>query len=225
MKQHGKTPAWSRAVVACGLMLGLLLQGPPLIAAEVSEVAVKAAYLYRFAAFVEWPAGVMEKAPFTIALIGADDVAEELGKLVPDLVVHGLEVEMVRARRRADLANAHMVYVGRGAMPVASPMLDALPGRPLLVVSDNERELGNGAVINFVRVGPNVRFEVSLPAADRRQLRIGSGLLSVAARVEGRRGADASCGKGWGASVPRFGCAGTQRWARLPGTATLSIAG
>jgi hypothetical protein len=54
----------------------------------------------------------------------------------------------------------------------------------ILTVTDEADGLATGSVINFVQVGRNIRFEVSLPAAARSKLRIDSGLLSVAARVE-----------------------------------------
>ena len=58
--------------------------------------------------------------------------------------------------------------------------------KPILVVTESENGIDGGAVINFIEVDRNLRFEISLNAADRSGLRINSALLSVAARVERR---------------------------------------
>lgn len=155
-------------------------------AATYSENAVKAAFLHRFAAFVEWPADPEESAAtFVIAVAGDDPVAAELTRLTAELTIRNRPAEIRTIRSVQELRDVRILYVGAGERGRSRALLAAAASRPILVVTDAERGLREGGVINFVRTGRNVRFEISLTAAARHGLRIRSGLLSVAARVEG----------------------------------------
>lgn len=154
-------------------------------AAVYSADAVKAAFLYRFASYVEWPADA-PAAPFVIAVAGDEKVAQQLDALVPRMSVHGQPVQVRRVTRASDLAGVHILYVGPGPMPRTRALRAAAVSRPVLIVTDDQDGIQGGGVINFIESDRNVRFEVSLLAADRARLRIDSALLSVAARVEAR---------------------------------------
>lgn len=160
----------------------LALAVPLLAAAQALEHEVKAAYLFRFLAFVEWPQSVFARpdTPIVIGVMGAEDVLEELRAIVPGRVVQGRPVAAVRWREGGSLAGIHLLYVGREA----SGSLPRLPAvRGVLVVSDTERGLDQGAVVNFVRAEGRLRFEVAVDTAERRELRISSRMLSVASNV------------------------------------------
>ncbi len=148
-----------------------------------SPAAVKAAFLHRFASYVEWPAAAASDEPFIIAVAGADDVAEQLERLLPGLKVQDRPAQVRRLAASEELTGVHILYVAHAA-PRARTLIAAAAQRPILTVTDDSDGLATGSVINFVQVGRNIRFEVSLPAAERSNLRIDSGLLSVAARVE-----------------------------------------
>jgi hypothetical protein len=150
-----------------------------------SVEAVKAAFLYRFASFVEWPAD-SPASPFVIAVAGDDDVATQLEALVPRMTVNHQPVQLRRVSRVADLDGVHILYVGPDALARTRALRSAALERPILIVTDDDRGLDAGAVINFVEANRNLRFEISLISADRARLKIDSALLSVAARVERR---------------------------------------
>jgi hypothetical protein len=150
-----------------------------------SVEAVKAAFLYRFASFVEWPAD-SPASPFVIAVAGDDDVATQLEALVPRMMVNHQPVQLRRVSRVADLDGVHILYVGPDALARTRALRSAALERPILIVTDDDRGLDAGAIINFVEVNRNLRFEISLISADRARLKIDSALLSVAARVERR---------------------------------------
>jgi len=143
---------------------------------------VKAAYLFRFLSFVEWPQASFARpdSPIVIGVAGAEDVLEELRNIVPGRVVQGRPVAAVRWREGGSLAGIHVLYVGREA----AAQLDRVPAtRGVLVVSDTERGLDQGAVVNFVRADGRLRFEVALDAAEARELKISSRMLAVASSV------------------------------------------
>jgi hypothetical protein len=147
--------------------------------------AVKAAFLYRFASYVEWPAD-SPASPFVIGVAGDEKVAGQLEELVPRLVVNHQPVQLRRVTRAADLDGVHILYVGPDALARTRTLRAKALERPILIVTDDDHGLDAGAVINFVEANRNVRFEISLIAADRARLKIDSALLSVAARVERR---------------------------------------
>jgi hypothetical protein len=173
------------------LLLLLVLAAPPLAAAVFSADAVKAAYLYRFASYIEWPVDAARSGPFTIAVAGADGVAGQLEALLPRMTVRGRPVEVRRVSQAKDLGGVQVLYVG--ALGRTRALRNAALERPILIVTDDPRGLDAGGVINFVESNRNVRFEISLMAADRAQLRIDSALLAVAARVERRPQTRSDC--------------------------------
>jgi hypothetical protein len=155
-------------------------------AAVFSADAVKAAFLFRFASYVEWPAGTASGEPFVIAVAGAEDVAKHLDGILPRVTVRGRLAVVRRATRVDDLDGAHILYVGPDALSRTRVLRRAALEKPILIVTDDVDGIDAGGVINFIQADRNVRFEISLVAADRARLKIDSALLSVAARVERR---------------------------------------
>ena len=174
-------------------MLGVLLPAVCLPQAAVfSADAVKAAFLYRFASYVEWPADAPSD-PLIIGVVGADEIADQLDQLLPRMTVHGKPAQVRRVSGTDELDGVHILYVAPQAMKRTRTLRSAALARPILLVTDVDDGLESGAVINFIEANRNVRFEISLLAADRARLKITSALLSVAARVERRPQAWSSC--------------------------------
>jgi hypothetical protein len=179
----------------CVAAFSFLLAGPDIARAQATAFsvdAVKAAFLYRFASYVEWPPGAGAR-PLVIAVAGAEDVAIQLDALLPRVTVGGSPPQVRRVSSAGELAGVHILYIGRKSLSRTRALRLAALTLPILVVTDDEDGLDAGAVINFLETGRNVRFEISLVAADRAQLRIDAALLSVAARVERRPQAWAPC--------------------------------
>jgi hypothetical protein len=169
------------------ILFALLLTGAVPVRAQVfSADAVKAAFLFRFASYVQWPADAPDTGPFVIALADGDQVADQLDVLLPGMTVHGRPVEVRRVSKPEQLDGAHILYVGPGNLTRTRALRTRATTLPILVVTDREGGIEAGGVINFLSTGRNVRFEVSLIAADRARLNVDSALLSVAARVERR---------------------------------------
>jgi hypothetical protein len=154
--------------------------------AVFSEDAVKAAYLHRFAAYIEWPPAVTERASFTIGVVGSNGVLEQLQDLLPAVNVRGRPAVARAITRPADVDEVEILYIASARLASARPLIAAASKHAVLIVTDDPGGLAAGGVINFVRAGKNVRFEVSQPAADRIGLKIDPALLAVAARVEAR---------------------------------------
>lgn len=193
------------------------LFGVPRSDAQVfSADAVKAAFLHRFASYVEWPSEA-HGSPFVIAVVDAENVASQLELLLPRIRLNGRKAEVRRISRVRELDGVHILYIGPNAFARTRALRSAAGKRPILLVTDHELGIESGAIINFIETGRNVRFEVSLEASDRARLKIDSALLSVAARVERRPRAWKACSE---SSLPRqrrAGCA--TRMAYAPGGA------
>lgn len=178
---------------------------PQAQSAQFSVEAVKAAYLFRFAQYVEWPAQPLD-VPFVIAVSGGSDVAVHLERLLPGMTVNGHRAVVRRVSRPQDLEGVHILYVGADAFARTRALRTRAVERPILIVTDNERGLDGGGVINFIEVDRNLRFEISLNAADRSGLKINSALLAVAARVERRPTGALNCLDGYPGRQRPSGC-------------------
>ena len=157
---------------------------PAPAAATYPEDAVKAVFLYRFAGYVTWPPSTANSPQFTIAILGADNVAAQLKALLPEHPIQGRPARVQTIQGLGQLGDAQMLYIGPGATNKLSVFIEALKDRPVLVVTDQPGALEEGSTVNFLIEQQHVRFEISAAAAKRSGLQIGSGLLAVAERVK-----------------------------------------
>lgn len=176
-----------RGLVAAGLASAFAgLPGVSRGQAQASETQVKAAYLYKFLAFVEWPAPAFERAdaPIVIGTVDAEPIADELGPLTQGRLVDGRPLVVRRLPSDPVLPlGTHVVFVGRSAAPRLARLAASSRQQPVLIVSELEGALDQGSAINFVLADGKVRFEVALAAIETRGLRVSARLLAVAQRV------------------------------------------
>lgn len=146
------------------------------------EHGIKAAFLYKFLGYVEWPAGALNgaTAPIVIGVLGADDVADELRTIVARRRIAQHPIEVRRVGEADALDGVNVLFIGRDGSAALRRLAPAAQGRSILVVSDSDRGLEEGSVINLVVVDNRVRFEVSLEAAERSELKLSSRMLAVA---------------------------------------------
>jgi hypothetical protein len=153
------------------------------------EAQVKAAYLYKFVGHVEWPphAYVDASAPFTIGVVAAVDVADELARLKAGRSVRDRPVD-VRVLKPGEAARGvQVVFLGGADAAQLRRLLEPFRTLPTLTVSDAPGAIEAGSVINFVLVDKRLRFEVSVANAERHGLKVSSRLLAVAQRVDAGR--------------------------------------
>jgi len=175
-----------------GFWVALLLLAAlwPLLAHAQSnatlERQVKAAYLYKFAGFVEWPEGSFSRpdAPVVIGVAGADALAEQLEQTVAGHMANGRPLQVRRIKRGDSLAGLHMLFISAQDKALAQELLAASRGQPVLTVTDADDTFGLGSMINFVIADERLRFEVSLKNALAARLKISARMLSAAYRVQ-----------------------------------------
>ena len=173
--------------LACPALLALAAAVHAQALGTVRESAVKAAFLYKFGSFVEWPPGTFQspEASFVIGVYGDDGVASELEQITDGRAVEGHPVRVLRVREREDLAALHILFAGGARASRARELLAAARG-PVLTVADGAIGGDPGPVLFFTEEDGRVRFAASLPAAAARGLKLSSKLLAVAQKVEGR---------------------------------------
>ena len=180
-----------RAALAC---VALLLSATAASAQSIDsapDYSIKAAYLYNFATYVEWPPAALGDAAtsFVIGVLGDDEVAVYLASMTAPREVHGRPIEVRQVERGDPLDSLHMLFIGRYAADALPDLSAAAREHSVLVVSDWEGALESGSVINFRLIDRRIRFEVSLEAADACGVSVSSRMLAVAERVLPRRGA------------------------------------
>jgi hypothetical protein len=160
---------------------------PATAAESYSEDAVKAAFLYRFTSYVDWPSQAATDPQFTIAVLDADGVASELGRLLQNRQIQNRPAQVKAIKNLRELDGAQMLYIGGSHRDDLRRLISSVAGRPVLVVTNADGGLDAGSSVNFLLIDQRVRFEISLDAAQGSGLRVASELLAVAVRVRGRR--------------------------------------
>jgi hypothetical protein len=167
------------------LAIVLLFAAAPVFAQADREVQVKAAFLYKFGDFVEWPANAFSgpDGAFIIGVVGADALAAELERVTAGRPIQERKVVIRRLQRGEAPGRLHLLFVGQAEGPRLAEILAAVKGQALLVVTESENGLEQGSVINFVPVGDKLRFDIALPQAERARLKISARLLAIARKV------------------------------------------
>lgn len=152
---------------------------------DAAEYQVKAAYVYKFVSFVEWPDDAFPTAdsPLVIGVIGADDIAAALKAIVERQTVNHRRLVVRRLDGKATADALQVLVIGAVDRTTLDRTLKNVHGRPVLVVSSQKLDDAPEVMINFVTLERRVRFEVSLDPATQSRLRMSALMLSVAYRV------------------------------------------
>ncbi len=175
----------------CGLAVALaLLVGSSCARADSATVAaeyrIKAAFLFKFLGFVDWPPATFDRAdaPFTIGVLGGPTLGNELEQIAAGRLVNGHPVRVRLLGRGDSTAGLQVLFVGRGETPRLNTVAAATDTLPILVVSEADGALAQGSAINFVVVDDKVRFDVALRPIERAGLKVSARLLAVARVVQ-----------------------------------------
>ena len=171
--------ACARPLLLC---VTLCLMANAGLAQQATEYQVKAAYLYNFAKFVQWPPQGTNDAAFGICVLGRDHFGATLDATVAGENINGRRVEVQRIFSPRESGNCRILYVGsREGNDLRRVLEEVRPGT--LTVSDLPDFMDRGGMIQFVLDNNRVRFEVNLDAAERAGLTLSSELLKVAMAV------------------------------------------
>lgn len=151
----------------------------------VSEYQIKAAFLYNFAKFVEWPPTAVknENTIFKIGILGDDPFKAEIS-VIEKKLVRGMPLRIIRAAALGELSGCRVIFLSASVQPQLADILAQLKEKPVLTVSDTSGFAHQGVIINLITVGNKIRFQINTEAAERAGLKISSHLLRLANIVE-----------------------------------------
>lgn len=147
-----------------------------------TESRVKAAYLFKLRNYVELAQGPAGAGNYVIGIVGADEVADELVKIATATAAAGTATTVRRLRAGDSLEGVNALFIGEADWPNRA-LVERAQARHILLVSDDEGALQQGAVVNFLLQDERVRFEVSIESANRAGLKLDSRLLALATTV------------------------------------------
>jgi hypothetical protein len=162
--------------IACFLAIAVTAAAQ---SARAPEYEVKAAFLYNFAKFVEWPSP--SSAPsFRICVLGRDPFGLALSNIVQSKSISGRPIVSVHLQSPAEVRLCHVLFISQSDPEILQQVLERTRGLPVLTVGESADFLRLGGMINFVLEQDRVRFEINLEAAERQHLKLSSKLLAVA---------------------------------------------
>lgn len=152
---------------------------------KLAEYQVKAAYLYKFCLYIEWPLAAFNNAasPLTIGIVDADDIAAELESKSQSRTIDGRPFVVRRIDNTSSLENLQLLFIANSQQNTLARWVTQAQQYPLLVVTETETGLDAGSSINFAVQDNRVRFDVGLAAAQRQGLKLSANLLQVARTV------------------------------------------
>jgi hypothetical protein len=179
-RQPRKTAA-GRTILALllffiGLAFNTLAQAPP------SEYQIKAAFLFNFAKFVEWPPGAFPEtnSPIVVGVLGNNVFGDELEKTIRDKTINNHPFQFLEVTSAAEATHCHILFISPSEKDNLRKIVDNLHNASVLTVSETDGFIPAGGMINFLIVNSKIRFQINDKAARNARLRISSKLLSLA---------------------------------------------
>jgi len=185
-RTRGRTLPVSGTLTHRLVVLALAFAGGCLPAATpvADEYPVKAAFLFNFAKFVEWPAFAFKgpEDPIAICVLGQNPFGTALEDVVRDKTVANRAFVVRSVLNAQQATTCQIVFVSASERKRFRLLLDELKGRSILTVGEADDFTASGGIINFKLKDARVRIEIDPNAADRAGLHISSKLLSLAER-------------------------------------------
>ena len=154
---------------------------------SVSAPVLRAAFLYNFSKFTEWPAdALLPKAPLEFCIIAAPDVADALQSLATGHTFSDHPLAVRRVTLNGVLHGCHVLYAAGLDHQGSLTLLDLVRGLPALTITDNEEFAELGGVADFFLERDRIRFAINVAATERARVTISSKVLALAKIVKDR---------------------------------------
>jgi len=162
------------------LFLGLILSTQLLAADQFNEYQIKAAFLYNFIAFTEWPEDVNQT--LNLCVYGEDYFGQEIDKLQ----ARGVGSNSIKILRLSSLEKSqecHVLFISKSVINNLPNIISSVQGKSILTIADSPEAATNGVIINMSLTQNKISFEVNLESARSVGLGISSRLLQLATKV------------------------------------------
>ena len=151
-----------------------------------SENSLKAAFIFNFAKYVEWPEDALKgKAEFCIATLGRSPLSRELAAL-SGKSVNGRNIVFRQVRSPEEAAQCQILFISRSELARLAGILDILRDAPVLTVSDSGDFCTKGGMLSLVVERGKIVFDVNIRETQRAGLKPSSQVLKLARRIYGR---------------------------------------
>ncbi len=197
MNPHSKTASFARTPrrrISAPCIFFLCLQIPLLFSVGCfpvhlfaqsktpTEYELKAAFLFNFARFVEWPSSAFTtpQSPFLICVLGTDPFGSTLDDALLRHSIQGHPTALLRAKHVSDINSCQILFVPSSESHRLPEITVKLRGQCVLVIGENENFAASGGVIQFSLEENRIRFLINTDAADRSGLKFSSKLLALA---------------------------------------------
>lgn len=152
-----------------------------------TEYQVKAAFLYNFAKFVEWPPEALpEGRPFVIGILGQDPFGSALDEAAAGRTIRERRIAVRRLSKLDEAADSHILFISESEGEALPRILKRLGSAPVLTVSDLPRFAEQGGMVQLVMEQSRVRFAINVASVERAGLKPSSQLLKLARIVNGQ---------------------------------------
>jgi hypothetical protein len=165
------------AGAATGLPRDAQAQSPP------SEYEIKAAFLYNFVKFVDWPSQALPETSDTVTVcVLSDDPSWGALESIRGKTVKGrrLSIRRIEPLKEKEVQSCHVLFMSSSEEKRLPEVMQHLHGSSVLTVGEMERFIQSGGIINFVIEKNKIRFEINLTGAEQARLKLSSQLLSLA---------------------------------------------
>jgi hypothetical protein len=183
-RSHGTSPGWHRsAALALAALLSFSCAPLDTARAEPSgEYQLKAAFLFNFAKFIDWPPASFASAqsPFVVCILGPDPFGHTIDEVLKGKTIEDRPVAIERLKNFSQVRQCHMVFVSQSESFHLADIIEALHGSCVLLVGEADGFAEAGGTIQFALEDNHVRFLINPDAAARAGLRVSSKLLSLA---------------------------------------------
>lgn len=169
------------ALLALGISADLTAQS------DISEYRIKAAFLFNFAKFVDWPANtfVDRKKPMTFCTVGNDPFNGVLDEVVSGKAVVGRTIYVQHFKQLEDIGGCQILFVGYGQKRLVPAVINRFKDSPVLTVGESERFAQQGGMIGLLLEEDKLRFEINLASTHQARLNMSAKLLALAKTVIG----------------------------------------
>jgi hypothetical protein len=174
-----------RPAVVAAMVLSVALFSAANVEADASapEYEIKAAFLYNFAKFVEWPNLGQASAPMVLCVLGKDPFGSILDQRIQGKMINGRLLVINRVTRIEDAMTCQVLFISASEKQRLPEILERLQKASVLTVGDMGEFAEEGGMISLKMEGARVRFDINLAAANRARLKISSKLLQLASAV------------------------------------------
>lgn len=170
--------------LACAAIAVVLMMRGVAVAQDVTESALKAAFIYNFVRFTEWPDEFPAADPFVMCVVGDAAVSTALERTVSGRNVGGHSIVVARSAVAGSKSQCHVLYLSGAAANQREQLVAGLNDAPVLTISDIEGFADVGGMVQFFFENGQLRFSIRLEPAKRARLRISSKLLQLSRRYE-----------------------------------------